>query len=87
MMRSLSSTSLPFLVCHFIDVKDSYSTVVITRTEWELDFLRMALPDSMRGIIDLEEGRVDGWIDGYMHTYTHTHTNMQTYKWWCIQKD
>jgi hypothetical protein len=46
----VSSTNLPFFVCHFIDVKDSYNTVVITRTEWELDFLRMALPDSMRGI-------------------------------------
>ena len=60
----VSSTNLPFLVCHFIDVKDSYNTVVITRTEWELDFLRMALPDSMRGIIDHEKVRMGGWIDG-----------------------
>jgi hypothetical protein len=61
-------------------VKDSYKTVVITRTEWELDFLRMALPDSMRGIVDREEGRMGGWIDDTcIHIRIHANIQMVVY--------
>ena len=39
-------TRAPFLVCHFMLVKDSYNLAVTVRTLWALDLCRMALPAS-----------------------------------------